>query len=332
MRLIRIKSFSWVLMLASISLLAQGKESDVKFILKAENPITLPGKVGRFDFMEVDVINHRLLAAHSGSGSLAIVDLQSGKLLPPIEVGNIQGIAIDNLSGTYILGDADEHKIVFVSSKNLTKTGELAVSGPVDAIAFDSSNGMAYAGEDDGSHLWVVDVKNQKLVSTILLPGVPEFVAYDPKSDRIYQNIKTKDSVVVINPATNKIEAEWSTLPATAPHGLAINDKTGRMFIAGHNGKLIGIDLKSGTVFAKSEIAPGTDQISFDNEIKIIYCASKGFISVVKEIDSSIAAMGNIPSHAGAHTIAVDVAHHEVWISYADKDHSYLQKFKAHNK
>jgi DNA-binding beta-propeller fold protein YncE len=295
--------------------------------LVASAPMELTGKVGRFDFMEVDTGSQRLLAAHKGAGTLALIDFKTGKLLPEVTVGQVQGIAVDNLTGTYILGDADEHKIVFVDAKTLKKSGELNVSGPVDAIAFNSKNGMAYADEDDGTHVWVIDVKQQKLVATITIPGVPEVIAYDPKTDRVYQNIKTKDSVVVINPATNKIEAEWPTLPATAPHGLVIDSKMGRVFVAGHNGKLVGIDLKSGKVFAQADIASGTDQIAFDATEHMIYCASKGFISTVKETDSGLEALGDVPDHAGAHTLAVDSKRHHVWISYADKTHSYLQRF-----
>ncbi len=300
----------------------------------ASSPLTpaatliLPGKVGSFDFMEIDLANERLLAAHAGGGDLVIVDLKTGKLMPSVAVGNVQGVAVDELSNTYILGDADEHKIVFVSSTTLTKTGELALSGPVDAIAFDPKNGMAYAGEDDGSHIWIVDVKNQKLVTTLVIPGVPEYVAYDPGTDRIYQNIKTNNSVVVINPSTNKVEAEWPTLPATGPHGLAVDTDTGHIFIAGHNGKLVDIDLKTGKIISHAEIASGTDQISFDPKKKIVYAASKGNISAVKVTEAGLEPLSSVPSHAGAHTLAVDSVRNEVWISYADKKHSYLQKFK----
>ncbi len=315
--------FQLLLLCATIS----SVEGSANSPLVASVPMALEEKVGRFDFMEVDARNQRLLAAHKGAGSLALIDLKTGKLLPEITVGQVQGIAVDHLTGTYILGDADEHKIVFVDAETLKKSGELIVSGPVDAIAFDPKNGMAYADEDDGTHVWVIDVKQQKLAATVTIPGVPEVIAYDPKTDRVYQNIKTKDSVVVLNPATNKIEAQWSTLPATAPHGLVIDSKMGRALVAGHNGKLVGIDLKSGKVLAQAAIAPGTDQIGFDATENMIYCVSKGFISVVKETASGLEALGDVPDHAGAHTLAVDSLRHHVWISYGDKTHSYLQRF-----
>lgn len=304
-------------------------KSPSRSFLTSGSPIILAGKAARFDFMEVDSINDRLLAAHSGAGQLAIVDLKTGKAVYSVEVGNVQGVAVDLKSGTYILGDASERKIVFVSSRTLKKTGELKVNGPVDAIAYDSKNGFAYAGQDDGDHVWVIDVRNQKLVTTIPISGVPEFISYDPVTDRLYQNIKTKDSVSVINPKTNTVEAEWSTLPATGPHGLAIDSASGHLFIAGHNEKLVELNIKTGKVISQATIAPGTDQISFDSTTSIVYCASQGFISAVKETSSGLQAIGDTPTAPHAHTLAVDANRHQVWISYADKEHSYLQKFES---
>lgn len=303
-----------------------------KVPLSPESPLSIPGKVGRFDFMEMDPAEQRVLAAHKGAGNLVILDLKQGSLLPSIPVGHVQGIAVASGLETYVVGDEDEHKVVFINSKTLKKTGELAVDGPVDAVAFDAKNGMAYADEDDGSKVWVIDVKKKRLVTTITIPGVPEVAAYDSATDRIYQNIKNKDSVVVINPTTNTIEAQWSSLPAKSPHGLVIDSQSKRAFVAGGNGNLVGIDLTSGKVVSHVEIAPGTDQIAFDSESKNIYCASKGFISVVKSTDSGLESMGNVPDHAGAHTIAVDPSRHEAWISFADNKKSFLQGFKVANE
>lgn len=289
-------------------------------------------KAARFDFLQVDSINGRLLVTHCGAGQLSIVDLKTGESLSPVAVGSVQGVAVDSKLGTYILGYADEHIIFFVSARTLKKMGELKVDGPVDAIAIDSKIGFAYAGQYDGDHVWVIDVKSQKLVTTIPVSEAPEFIGYDPVTDRLYQSIKTKDTVAVINPKTNRVEVEWSTLPATGPHGLAINSTTGHLFIAGHNGKLVEFDLKTGKVISQAIIAPGTDQISFDSTAGIVYCTSKGFISSVKETNSGLQAIGDTPTAPQAHILAVDTKRFHVWISYTDKEQSYLQKFTANNE
>ncbi len=302
-------------------------EAEVPF-LRAEPAVVLKGKGASFDFMEIDSVNDRLLAAHSGAGSLVMVDLKTEREISAIEVGHVQGVAIDYQSETYILGDADEHKVIFVSSKSLKKVGEILVTGPVDAIAFDDKNGLAYAGEDDGNHVWIIDVKAKKLISTLEIPGAPEVIAYDSVNDRLYQNIKDKNLVAVINPKLNSVESSWSTLPVTSPHGMAIDKQNGHLFIAGHNGKLVTVDVKSGRIISDANIAIKADQIAFDEKDHVIYCATKGFISAVRATGDGLVPLTNTPAPNGAHTLAVDPSRQEVWISYADQDHSYLQKYR----
>ncbi len=201
------------------------------------------------------------------------------------------------------------------------------MGGPVDAVAFDSKTGFAYADEDDGSRVFVIDVKRKKLVKTIKISGIPEFIVYDPKTDRLYQNIKSNDQIAVINPKTNEVEAEWSTFPATSPHGLAIDSETGHLFSVGHNDQLVEIDVNTGKVIANAQIATGSDQISFDTSRHIVYCAAKGFISAVQETKTGLEAMSLTSTHAGSHTIAVDSFKRDVWVSFGDEKTSSLQKF-----
>ena len=93
--------------------------------------------------------------------------------------------------------------------------------------------------------------------------------------------------------------------------------------------KLVVFDVKTGKVIGSVDIAPGTDQIAYDPEWKRVYCASKGFVSVVQATADGAELVANVPSPAGVHTIAVDPSTHSVWVCYADTAHSYVQQFKA---
>ncbi len=108
-----------------------------------------------------------------------------------------------------------------------------------------------------------------------------------------------------------------------------IDSKRGRLYTAGGNGKLVAIDLKTGKVISSVDISLGVDQIAFDTDQQIIYSACRGFISVTKVLDSGLKAINKVTSPKGAHTIAVDSKTHEVWVSFSDDLHSYMQKFKA---
>jgi len=293
--------------------------------LKAARTMTVPGGPGGFDWMLVDKARHRLYAAHGGTKTLAVLDLQT-ETLRQIAVGEVSGAVVDAADGKVFVG-CGNNKVVVLDNDTLQKTAEIAVSGPVDDIKLDPKNGRVYADHDDGAEVWVIHARTNTLVGTIAVAGAPEEMAYDAAADRLYQNVKPADTVDVIDPATSKITTIWKTAPASSPHGLVLDTTSRRLFSAGGNGILVMLDPKTGKVATSVAIAPGTDQISFDPKTQRIYCASRGFISVVQETANGVRLLGNVPSPRGAHTLAVNPATGDVWISYSNPSGSYLQKF-----
>jgi DNA-binding beta-propeller fold protein YncE len=293
--------------------------------LIAHAPIIVPGGPGGFDWMLVDRTQNRLYASHGATKTLTVLDLNT-QAVRQIPTGDVAGIAVDTPDGKVFAGGGDQ-KVVVLNNQTLAKIGEIALTGPVDDIKFDPKNRMIYADHDDGNEVWVIDAKTEKLVGSITIAGAPEEMAYDLAADTLYQNIKPADCVDVINPATGKVTATWSTVPARSPHGLALDPLTGRLFSAGGNGQLAVLDIKTGKVIASTAIAPKTDQIAFDPKNKRIYCASHGFISVVQETADGVRPLGDVPSPTGAHTLAVDPTTGDVWVCYTDASSSYLERF-----
>ena len=216
-----------------------------------------------------------------------------------------------------------------IDGKTLATTGETDLPGPADIVTFDPKNGLAYVCHDDGLEVWVVDVSASKIVATIAIPEHPEGILYDSRTDRVYLNIKSAGTLVVIDPAANKVVQTWPLAPAESPHGLALDSGSGYLLAAGGNGKLVMIDPLSGKIIASCDIAPKVDQIAFDPQLKRIYCASgTGVLSVVQVNGTALESLGSVPTHKGAHSVAVDITH-AVWIAYADGDQSYIQKFSV---
>lgn len=294
--------------------------------LTAQKPIVIPGGPGGFDWMLVDGNSNRVFATHKGTKSVAIVDLKTDTALPSVTVGTAQGVAVDRADNKIFLGDEAEKKVVILDNTTLKKTGEIAVTGPVDDVIYCPKNGMIYADHDDGEDVWVIDPKTEKIVATVKIPEAPEKMVYDRTSERIYQNIKSNSTVQVIDPTTNKVEKAFDTAPAVGPHGLAVDGRAQRLYAAGSNGKLVVIDIKSGKVISTVDIEKGVDQIAYDRTNKNIYCACKGAISVVQATEDGAKLIGKVPTPKGSHTLAVDNKTHAVWTCYFDDHDSYLMK------
>jgi DNA-binding beta-propeller fold protein YncE len=292
--------------------------------LTAEKPVVVTGS-GGFDFLQVDAAKRRLLASHTGNGTLDVIDLDSGKLLKQVPTGKAQDVAVDGAAEQYLVSVSKEHVLVVIDAKSLAKTGEVDLGGEADVLTFNPKNHYAYVVHDHAPELWVVDPSAKKIVTTIRLPGEPEDLCYDAASNQVYQNIVTPNSVAVIDPAENLVQATWTTGSAARPHGLAIDPDTHVLFSAGANGKLAVLNLKTGQMMDTIDIAEGVDQIAYDAGNKRLYCASrKGMISVIGWTDKGAVSLGQVQTATGAKTIAVDPSTHAVWVAYADKEHSYV--------
>jgi DNA-binding beta-propeller fold protein YncE len=165
------------------------------------------------------------------------------------------------------------------------------------------------------------------VVATITIPGVPEFMVYDEKADRIYLAIKTKDTVAVIDPASNQVTAQWPTAPALQPHGLAVDAANHRIFVAGGNGKLVVIDTKSGSAAGSIDIVPKVDQIAFDATGELLYCAGADKMSVVRTSGGKVVALGDLPTAATARNVTVDPQTRAVWTTYTDGKSSFVKSW-----
>ncbi len=313
-----------LLSLAALSLPA------VSAPLVPQKPIRIPGGAGRFDYMMVDAAHHRLFATHKGVKKLAVLNLLTRKPLPSPSVGTTQGIQVDAAANAVLLGGEDEKRVLILNRRTLSIQAVVPVPGPVDAIALDTKNGLLYADHDDHAQIYVVDVHHDKLMHVYAIPGQPEYICYDAADNTIYQNVKSTNQLVAMNPKTGAITHKWSTLPATLPHGLAIDEKTGMAFSAGVNGKLVVFNLSTGKKIATVPIAAHVDQIIFDPGTKRVYCACRRAISVVQETASGAKLLGSAAVPANSHTLAVDPVTHSVWTTYYDKSGSYFLELKVH--
>lgn len=95
----------------------------------------LTGTQGKFDSIKIDSANNRLLACHTGNGSLDVIDVITSELIKSIPTGNAQGVAIDSENNRYFVSVSKPPKMVIVDSTKLDVMGEVALPGPADLVA-----------------------------------------------------------------------------------------------------------------------------------------------------------------------------------------------------
>lgn len=317
------------LVLAALALVRASSAADAaKPLLVDGKLITLPDSPGKFDFLEIDPVRHRLLAAHEKDGTADFFDLIKGELLGRLKLGSVVHIIADPESNRYFVSAQGEQTIIALDAETVKEVGLMRLDGELDALVLVPKHHRVYAAHDNGTHLWAVDTQTLEPVGEVAIPGEPEMMTYDPAADRIYLNIKTADEVVVVDPATNQITAHWPTAPAKSPHGIALDAARGRLYVAGGNGTAVALDVKSGKVVSSTDIAQTVDQAAYDPKTNRLYCAGAEHLSVVQVSDDGLKTLGHVTTNSTARNVAVDHSTGDVWTTYTDGKNSYAKSWK----
>jgi DNA-binding beta-propeller fold protein YncE len=319
----------WSLVFSSLLCLPQlGSAADS---LTPANPVELVDTQGKFDFIKVDSANNRLLACHTGNGSLDVIDVIKSNLLKSIPTGNAQGVAIDSKNHRYFVSVSKPPKMVIVDSTKLEVIGEVTLPGPADLVAYHSESNRVFICRDDMPEMWVIDPVKEQIVNTINFPGEGmEDLGFDAQGKFLFQCLKNSSEVAMLDLKTEKVVAKWSTSPADKPHGMAMVPETDQVLIVGETGRLGLFNLRTGLMVGSADVSPKVDEIAYDPTLRRVYCASGlGTISVVGLDQSRLAASPPLTSSPGAHSIAVDPQTHTVWIAFVKNDKPYLQAFTA---
>jgi DNA-binding beta-propeller fold protein YncE len=294
------------------------------------DPIPLPGTKGGFDFIRIDTAGNRLLLGHEANKSLDVFDLGSKKLLKDVPTGTAQDAAVDAKRGNYYVSGNDPGRMVIVDAAKLEVTGEVPMPANTDLIAFNPGTGLVYECNDTAGEVWVVDPAARKITTTIKLDGSGvEDLAFDPEYKHLYQAVKGKNTVAVIDPASNKVLEAWPCAPDKEVHGIAVVPESNGLLVACAS-KLVLFDRSSGKVTARAATGARVDEMAYDAGLHIAYCASRqGKISVVAVEAGKLTALEDVPDEAGTGDIAFDPKTHTVWIAFHKGDECFVQPFTA---
>jgi DNA-binding beta-propeller fold protein YncE len=195
-------------------------------------------------------------------------------------------------------------------------------------IAFNPQTGLVYECNDTAGQVWVIDPAAKKIVTTITLDGSGvEDLAFDPEYKHLYQAVKGKNTIAVIDPANNTVTQTWPCAPDKGPHGIAVVPESNGLLVA-CAGKLLLFDRTSGKITATAVTGARVDEMAYDPGLHVAYCASRsGKISCVAVEAGKLTALGDVPDENGTGDIAVDPKTHMVWIGYQKGEQVFAQPF-----
>jgi len=300
--------------------------------LTTGDPIPLPGTTGGYDFIQFDSAGNRLLLGHEGNKSFDVYDLNSKKLTV-VPTSTSQDAAADVKNHLYYVSGNDPGRMVIVDAKTLTVTGEVPVPSDVDLIGYDPQTGLVHLCNDKAAEQWVIDPVAKKIVTTIKFDGTGmEDMALDLKNRRLFQAVKGKNAIAMVDLDSNKILAAWPLAPDKGPHGIALVPDTDGLLVACAS-NLVLISRTSGKILATAPIGARVDEMAYDPALHMAYCASRvGKISVIAVGATTLTPAGDVPDAARTGDITVDPATHTVWIAYPKGDQCFAQPFTPNQK
>ncbi|MGH9523809.1 MAG: YncE family protein [Terriglobales bacterium] len=302
-----------VLVVVAMAMLAVAQES--KPLYKQAAKWTIGGD-GFWDYLALSPDGSRLYVAHSTQ--IQVVDTSTGKVVGSVPVDGAHGTAIvaDKNLGFSTNGRSGE--VTVFDTGNLEVKTKIKVGEGPDAIVYDPYAKKVIVMHGRSKDVAVIDPETLKVDTTIPLGGKLEFAASD--KNHVYVNVEDKGEIAAINSKTWKEDNRWKLDGCEEPSGLAIDEKTDRLFTVCGNKVMLVIDTKTGKQLASLPTGPGTDAAAFDPGLKRAFAPNGGSatLTVVGEKNGKYEVEGNVDTQRGARTMALDPKTHKIYLATAE--------------
>lgn len=292
-------------------------------ILQPVADIPLGGNTTRLDYESLDPGRHLLFIAHLGDGAVIVFDTQAQRVLKRIpDVSKVHGVlAIPELGRVYASATGT-NEVVAIDESTLQVTARVAGGIYPDGMAYAPEVHKLYVSDEHGDTDTVIDVRTNSRIATIRLGGDVGNTQYDPGTKHIFVNVQTRRQLIEIDPATDRIIARIDLSGAESNHGLLIEPKLRKAFIAcEENHKLLVVDLEARRVTAVFDVGEDPDVLGYDSDLGYLYVAAEsGIVSIFKAGSGNIAKLADLQVGPDAHVVAVDSVTHKSYFPLKNVD------------
>ena len=274
--------------------------------LKTIGTIEIPNAAGSsFDHGAFDPKSRRIFVAHTGRDCVEVIDHDTGRHVATLPgFPEAAGVVADD--GIVLVTNRGAASLACVDAVGL-KTRAVFKTGPKpNGVAIASPRGLAIAAsigdESEGPRLHVLGLDGRQQYSADL-PGRPRWCVTDATFTRVFLAIREPSMVLVARLPELKEVEHWKLSPGGA-HGLDIDHKRGRLYVACDDAVLVEVDTGSGETRNHWPLAGAPDVTFFNPTTGVIHVAI-GEPGLVQSIDPRTGACIQTTTAAGAHTTAL---------------------------
>lgn len=273
---------------------------------------TLGGE-GGWDYLAIDGAARRLYV--SRATHVMVLDADSGNVVGDIpDTPGVHGIALAPELGRGFVSNGREGTVTIFDIQTLKPITKVKAGENPDCILYDPATRRVFTFNGRSHDSTAIDAASGTVLGTIKLEGKPEFAVSDGKGE-LFVNIEDKSQLDAIDPQKLEVKASWSLAPCEEPSGLAIDRKHRRLFSGCDNKMMAIVDADSGKVIATPPIGEGVDANAFDPKADLAFAScGEGVLTVVhEESPNKFTVKENVPTQAGARTMALDEKTHQIY-------------------
>jgi len=290
--------------------------------LRLVRDIPLPGPANRFDYQTIDASRGRLYMSHMNAGRVVVFDLDSSRVIAEVKgTPRVTGVwAVPDHHAVYASA-AGNHEVAVIDEQTLEIVARVGGIRFPDGIAYAPAEDKVFVSDESGGADVVIDAPTNRKRSTIELGGEAGNTHYDSVSHCVLVAVQTRNQLVAIDPASEKIVARYDLPGSDHPHGFAI-DEAGRLaFISCEgNGKLLVVDLRTMKVLSTHTVGDDPDVLAWDAAWRRLYVASEsGVLTAFVADGAALHPVGEIRA-PHAHTVSVDPRTHRVYLPLENVD------------
>jgi DNA-binding beta-propeller fold protein YncE len=282
--------------------------------------IPIPGD-GGWDYVAADSDARRLYVSHDTE--IVVIDLDTAAIVGKITGGpDMHGAAIASEFGRGFISVSNPGSVVIFDLKTLAKIGEVRVGDDPNGIIYDHLTKRIFTADRGSKRITAIDAKTGKIAGTIEnLGGRTEHLASD-EAGHVFLNMQDRNTLLKLDAKDFKVLETWSTTPCEAPSSMDMDRAHSRIIIGCRGaGMMIVVDATSGKIVASNKIGGGVDAAEFDPKTGLAYFSTgaNGMLSIFREKSpDEYELVENVPTLAGARTMAVDRKTGRVYVAAAE--------------
>lgn len=298
---------------------AHTRRAGAPLIVIADVP--LPGAAKRFDYQSLDPTSGRLYISHMRGNRLDVFDTRTGSLIASKTgfPGATGVTAVPEQHKIYV-SVTDRHEVHVLDDHSLQVVAAIAGADFPDGIAYAPLEQRVFVSDEHGNAALVIDARTNRRIGLVALGGEAGNTHYDAPSHCLLIAVQTKNEMVAVDPATQRIVRRYA-VPCRHPHGFLIDEPNRLVFVTcEEDAKLLILDLRTMQTTASLDIPPEPDVLAFDPGLHRLYVACEsGTLAVFDEVNRALTSIGEYRA-PHSHTVAVDPATHRVYLPLQDID------------